>query len=87
MLLVRSEFLGLFVKTLTANGKYCRRNKEKFPQKIQTQLSQKRKTFSLFLIVFLKSASNSEYFGETHESHSLSISETIDSKRGCSLNV
>ena len=59
------------------------------------QLSQAPKYFSQFFIVFLKSPSNSEYFAKTkktkqnkkNESHSLSMSEIIDSERGGYLNV
>ena len=55
LLLVRSEILGLFVNTLTADEKYSRYNREKFPQQIQMQLYKKPKTFSRLFIVFLKS--------------------------------
>ena len=39
--LVRSELLGLFVKTLTAEYNYSRRNMHTFPQQFQTPLSWK----------------------------------------------
>ena len=55
LLIVRYEISGVFVNTLTANGKYSRRNRESFQQQIQIQLSQKRQTFSWFFIAFLKS--------------------------------
>ena len=51
-------------------------------QQVQTPLSLKQKTFSGFLIAFLKSTSNGEHFRKKGESSSLSISEIIDSKRG-----
>ena len=53
-----------------------------FTQQVQTHLSLKQKTFSWFLIAFLKSTWNGEHFQKKGESSSLSISEIIDSKRG-----
>ena len=85
--LVASEILGLFLNTLTGEYKYSRRNMQKFSQQLQTPLSHKEKTFSEFFIAFLKSKSNLEHFKKKDESHSLSISEIIDSKRGGYLNV
>ena len=40
-LFVRSEILGLFVKTLTADDKYFRHIRENLPQLIQMQFYQK----------------------------------------------
>ena len=79
--------LGLFVNTLTVHDKYSPQNKRNFPQQIQKQLSQKPKTFSQISIAFLTSTSNFEYFEKTDLSHSLSISEIIESERGSYLNV
>ena len=87
LLLVRSEILGLFVNTSTADGKYSRHNRENFLQKIQMRLYQKTKTFSDLFIAFLKSTSNFEYFEKKYESHFISISEIIDSERGDYINV
>ena len=50
--LVRSEILGLFSNTLTADHMYSRHRWEKLWQKVQTLLPQKRKTFSEFLLEF-----------------------------------
>ena len=50
--LVTSEIFRLFVNTLTPDDKYSRRNMQIFWQKIQTPLSQKRKTFVDFLLHF-----------------------------------
>ena len=47
--------LGLCVNTLTAEYTYSRRNMQTFTQKVQMPLSLKQKTFSGFLIPFLKS--------------------------------
>ena len=60
--LLRSEILGLFVNPLTAEYQYSRRNMMNFQQQLQTQVSQKRKSFSRFFIAFLKSTSRLEHF-------------------------
>ena len=60
--LVRSNILGLFVNTLTAEYKYSRRNMQTFTQQVQTPLSLKQKTFSQFFITFPKSRWNGEHF-------------------------
>ena len=57
---IRSEILGLFFKTLTADDEYSGHNTESLPLPIQMQLSTKRKTFckkkrmNLIASVFLK---------------------------------
>ena len=91
-LLVRFEIrfevrLGLFLNTMTTDDKISRRNRDYFPQKIQTKLSQEPKTFSQFFFPFLNSKSIFEYFETEEESHSLRISEINDSERGRYLNV
>ena len=63
--LIRSEILGLFFKTLTADDEYSGHNTESLPLPIQMQLSTKRKTFCK----------------KKNESHSFSIPEIIDSER------
>ena len=60
---------------------------QKFPQQLQTPISQKQKTFSGFFIAFLECASNLEHFEKKHEHPSLLISEIIDSERVGCLNV
>ena len=85
--LVRSKILGLFVNTLTAEYTYFRRNMQTLTQEVQTPLSLKQKTFSGFLIAFLKSTWNGKYFQKKGESSSLIISEIIDSKRGGYLSA
>ena len=62
MVLVRSEVLGQFVNTMTADYKYFRWNVENLRQQVQTQISLKPKTFSGFFIASLKSTLNLEYF-------------------------
>ena len=79
--------LGLFVKTLTAEYTYSRRNMQTFKQQVQTPFSLKKKTFSGFFIGLLKSTWNGEHFQKKGESSSLSIFEIIDSKRGGYLSA
>ena len=79
--------LGLFVNRLTTNEKYSLRDTETFQQKIQTALYEKQKAFSGFFIAFRKCGDNLEHFEKKDASAILIISEIIDSKRGCYLNV
>ena len=79
--------LRLFVNILTANDKYSRSNMQKLRQQFQTPLSQRQKTFSRFLIAFLKCVSNFEHFQEKDEYPSLIFSEIIDSERRGYLTV
>ena len=85
--LVWSEILRLFVNTLTADNKYSRCNVHNFAQQVQTLLSQKQKTFCVFLIAFLKCAWNLEHFEQKDEYPSLIISEIMDCERGGYLNL
>ena len=72
---------------MTAKYTYSRHNMETLTQQVQTPLSLKQKTFSRFVIAFLKSTWNGEHFQKKGESSSLSISEIIDSKRGGYLSA
>ena len=85
--LVRSKILGLFVNTLTAEYTYSLRNMQTFTREVQTPLSLKQKTFSGFVIAFLKSTWNEEHFQKKGESSSLIITEIIDYKRGGYLSA
>ena len=60
--LVICKILGLFVNTMTADGKHSLLNRDNLTQPIQMQLCQKRKTFSQFFSAFLKSRLNFEHF-------------------------
>ena len=62
LVLVRSESLGEFVNTFTADYKYSRWNRDNLRQQIPRQISLKRKIFSEFFIALLKSTLNFEYF-------------------------
>ena len=84
---MRSKILGLFVNTLTAEYMYSGRNMQTFTQQVQTPLTLKQKTFSVFFIAFLKSTWNGEHFTEKELSSSLSISEIIDSNRSGYLSA
>ena len=59
---VRSELLGQFINTLTADYKYSRQNLEKLSQQVPIQTSLKLKNCSRFFIAFLKSTLNFEHF-------------------------
>ena len=59
----------------------------KFPEQIQTPLSQKQKNFSGFFIAFLKCALNLEHFQKKDEYPSLIIFEIIDAERRGYLNL
>ena len=81
------EILRLFVNALTADDKYSDSNMQNFPQQFETLLFQKQKTFSGFLIAFLKCAWNLDHFQKKDEYPSLIISEIIDAERRGYLNV
>ena len=66
---------------MTVEYTYYGRNMKTLTQQVQASLSLKQKTFSGFLIAFLKSTWNGEHFQKKEESSSLSINEIIDSKR------
>ena len=51
------------------------------------QLSKKTKTFCCIFIAFLESALNFEHFEKKKKRDSMSISDTIDSKRRDYLNA
>ena len=87
LLVVRFEILGLFPNKMTTGDKISRPNRDNLEQQIQMPLSHQPKAFPEFFSEFLKSTSNFQYFGKKEESHNLSITEIIDSERGCYLNV
>ena len=81
------EMLRLFVQALTADDKYSGSNMQNFHQQFQTPLSQKKKIFPRFFILFLKSTWNLEPFQKKYEYPSLIISEIIDTETRGYLNV
>ena len=60
--LVLGQILGVFVKTLTSDGKYLVQGSEKLQLSIHMQLFEKQKTFSPSFFPFLDSPSKFEYF-------------------------
>ena len=84
---VCSEILTLFVKTLTTDDNYSRRNMLNFTKQLQVPISQKQKTFSRIFFAFLKFVLNLEHFQKKDEYHSRVISRIIDFERGGYLNV
>ena len=87
MVLVRSQLLGKFVNTLTADYMYSPWNRANLWEQVPRQISRKSKTFTRFLIAFLKSTLNLKYFEKKDQSHSLSITEIINCETGSYLNV
>ena len=84
--LVTFEIFRLFVNTLTPDDKYSRSNMQIFWQQLQTPLSQKGKTFSRYLIVFLKFSWNLQRPKKQEEYPSVIITEIIASERDINLN-
>ena len=68
-LLVLGEVLGVFVNTLTTNGKYPVQDCKNFQLPIQMQLSGKRNIFSEFFVPFLESTSNFKHFEKQNDGH------------------
>ena len=79
-LLLTCKSFGLLANTLAADEKYPVLNRKNLTIPNQMQLSQKLKTFSLFLPAFSKSRLNFEYFEKNDDSHSFYISEIKNSE-------
>ena len=60
--LVSGEILGMFVNTLTADGRYPVQGLQNLTVAFQIQLSEKRKTFDQFFVPFLESTSKFKHF-------------------------
>ena len=56
------KILTLFVNILIVNDKHYLLNRENLTQQIETQLSEKQKTFSEFFFAVLKSILNFKHF-------------------------
>ena len=84
---VTSEIFKLFVDTLNPDDKYYSRYMQIFLQQLQTNLSQKGKTFFGFFIAFLKCAWSLEHSEKKEEYPSLIITEIISSERDVYLSV
>ena len=64
------KILGVFVNTLTADGKYPVQGCENLQLPIQMQLSDKQNNFSQFFVPFVESSSNFEHFEKKIDCHS-----------------
>ena len=60
---------------------YSPHNREKLPQGIQVELSEKEKIISRNLLAFLKSTPNFMYLEKKEPKYSLNISHTVDAKK------
>ena len=69
-MLVLCKILGLFVNTLTEDGKYSLLYRHNLLQQIQILLSQKPKTFSKLSSEILKPTLNLEHFQKKLDPHS-----------------
>ena len=85
--LVTSQIFRLFVNTFTPDDKYSRRNMQTFWQQVQTPWSQKRETFLIFSIKFLKYAWHLEHSEKKEQYPSLITTEIIASERDVYLTV
>ena len=81
-MLVLCKILGLFVNTLTDDGKYSLLYRDNLTQPIQILLSQKQKTFSEFFAAFSKSTLNFEHFQKKDDPHSRCSSQITVSEKG-----
>ena len=69
-MLVLCKILGLFVNTLTDDGKYSLLYRDNLMQQIQILLSQKPKTFSKLSSEILKRTLSFEHFQKKVDPHS-----------------
>ena len=67
---VLGEILVVLVNSLTVDDKYPVHYSENLQLPIEMQLSEKRKKFSYFFVLFLESTSNFNHFEKTDDSHS-----------------
>ena len=81
-MLVLCKILGLFVNTLTDDGKYSLFYRDNLTQQIQILLSRKPKTFSKLSSKILKPILNFEDFQKKVDPHSRCSSQIKVSKKG-----
>ena len=81
-MLVLCKILGLFVNTLTDDGKDSLLYRDSLTQQIQILLSQKPKTFSQLSSEILKPTLNFSHFQKKDDPHSRYISEITVSEKG-----
>ena len=87
MLVLCKSLRLVTVKTLADDEKYSLLYKENLTQPIQILLTQKRKNFSHFFSVFLKSTLNFAHFQKKDDPHSRCISQITVSEKGEQINV
>ena len=81
-MLVLCKILGLFVNTLTEDGKYSLLYIDNLTQQIQILLSQKPKTFSKLSSEILKPTLNFAHFQKNVDPHSRCSSQITVSEKG-----
>ena len=81
-MLVLCKILGLFVNTLTDDGKYSVLYRDNLTQQIQILLSQKAKTFSKLSSRILKNTLNFEHFQKKVDPHRRCSSQITVSEKG-----
>ena len=81
-MLVLCKILGLFVNTLTDDGKYSLLYRDNLMQQIQILLSQKPKTFPKLSSEILKPTLNFEHFQKKDDPHTRIISKITVSEKG-----
>ena len=81
-MLVLCKMLGLFVNTLSDDGKYSLLYRDNLTQQIQILLSQKPKTFSELFTKILKPILNFEHFKKKYDPHSRCSSQITASEKG-----
>ena len=77
----------MLVNALAADDKFPVLNKDNLMIPIQSQLSQKQRTFSQFLAAFLKYRLNFEYFEKQDDPNRFCISDITDSENSRSNMV
>ena len=81
-MLVLCKILGLFVNTLTDDGKYSLLYRDNLTQQIQIPLSKKPKTFSKLFSEILKHTLKFEHFQKKDDPHSRCSSQINVSEKG-----
>ena len=81
-MLVLCKILGLFVNTLTDDGKSSVLYRDNLTQQIHILLSQKAKTFSQLSSKILKLTLNFQHFPKKHDPHSRCSPKITVSEKG-----
>ena len=81
-MLVLCKILGLFVNTLTDDGKYSLLYRDNLRRQIQILLSQKLKTFSKLSSKILNPTLNLEHFQKKDDPHSRCSCQITVSEKG-----